>query len=68
MEDGVLYFATWFIAGYVDINQNDKKVYEFAADGFYRHYKNHETGFYIEHDRHRNLRRKQKRRNENDEG
>ena len=35
MEDGVLYFATWFIAGYVDINQNDKKVYGFAADGFY---------------------------------
>ena len=35
IEDGILYFATWFIAGYVDINQNDKKVYGFAVDGFY---------------------------------
>lgn len=35
IEDGILYFATWFISGYVDINQNDKKVYGFAVDGFY---------------------------------
>lgn len=35
IEDGVLYFITWYIAGYVDIKQNGKKVYEFMTDGFY---------------------------------
>ena len=35
IEDGVLYFITWYIAGYADIKQNGKKVYDFMADGFY---------------------------------
>lgn len=47
-RDGNIYFCTWFIAGYVDIKQNDKKVYDFMGEKTYSILKDIKQNYILE--------------------
>lgn len=63
VEKGLVYFVTWYIAGYVDIKQNEKLVYEFMQDELYSITRTLKQDFVLEKINEENLKENKKEEN-----